>query len=879
MNWQDLFTPQLCSRLSLALLHSLWIVAVIVLAVAAIDYGLRRHAVRIRYVVMTMGLCLSFCVLPAVLVLYGDADTAPAPIPVPTAAATAAQNDRQPAESTSTVIPATTPVAQLIANPTLEPRTAEGLSFNRWSQIFVLVYTLGVLLMLARFLRGVVAARRLCGRAEAIESGPLYELLQRAADSWSMRIVPRLARAEEIIVPKVVGLLRPTILLPMSAGTGLTTDELAMILAHELAHIRRHDMWINLLQRLAETLYFFNPAIWYLSRRISTLREFCCDEAVCTTLQDAQQQSRTRYATALLRVAELSRRRSPTAELATLAASGRSPSELRRRVARLFGEPLREPFPLSRWTALVPMIVVIGLLVAPAAWQSEDGTAAAQSGETGKDKLELKKRKKEPKPKPDSTPTKTTKSDPPQKQPKPKQDKLPITVAGRATDGTGKAIWGAKVYLLSPRTNKQPLAVVKTDEDGNFRFEDVPLPIQPARTTRGRDAGAFELFAEADGYGFAWRSLKWVYPGSKHEEEPNWYNMEKRDLPSRFGRDDPINLDLVFSREAKVRGRIIDEQGRPIADTKLALRSCDPEWDQANFNVFSSPREFESLNERALVPPRIKVRTTDAQGRFEFNKLPANCRFWIDVRPPGHPPRMIWAVTRNRANFDEKGNRVYNGDFDVVFQTPRNMKFRVVYEETGKPAHKVGVGGRVVKAGFWKTTDKNGMIEVPLPDGNYRLAISPRYQTPYLNTDVDVVVSEETAKETITLKLRPAAVLDITVRDADTGTPLEGVDVWREINSGTPNTYRNVHGYKSWEVETRLSHYTRPRSDNDGKMQVFIEPGKHCIGVGKDNFPKGYKQIDTDGREIDCKLGKPTAVEFRMRQELPSLSPTVKRKR
>ncbi len=98
---------------------------------------------------------------------------------------------------------------------------------------------------------------------------------------WRLRSVPLIAQAERIAVPTVIGLLRPMILLPASALTALTANELELILAHELAHVRRFDLWVNLLQRLGEVVLFFNPAMWYLSRRISTLREYCCDELVC----------------------------------------------------------------------------------------------------------------------------------------------------------------------------------------------------------------------------------------------------------------------------------------------------------------------------------------------------------------------------------------------------------------------------------------------------------------------------------------------------------------------------------------------------------------------------------------------------------------------
>ena len=81
-----------------------------------------------------------------------------------------------------------------------------------------------------------------------------------------------------------LGCLKPMVLLPASMLTRLPTALLKAVIAHELSHIRRWDLWGNLLQRFAETLLFYHPAIWWLSRRLSTEREFCCDVmAVRTT--------------------------------------------------------------------------------------------------------------------------------------------------------------------------------------------------------------------------------------------------------------------------------------------------------------------------------------------------------------------------------------------------------------------------------------------------------------------------------------------------------------------------------------------------------------------------------------------------------------------
>ncbi len=144
------------------------------------------------------------------------------------------------------------------------------------------------------------------------------------------------------------------ILLPTATLTGLAPAELELILAHELAHLRRGDLWMQLVQRLAEAVLFYNPALWYLTRRASTLREECCDDAVCNTAAcglagEPTEESRLTYATALVRVVELVNPRLATqAAAVTLAATGHGPSELRRRIARLVGEPVREPVRVSR---------------------------------------------------------------------------------------------------------------------------------------------------------------------------------------------------------------------------------------------------------------------------------------------------------------------------------------------------------------------------------------------------------------------------------------------------------------------------------------------------------------------------------------------------
>ena len=87
---------------------------------------------------------------------------------------------------------------------------------------------------------------------------------------------------------------------------------------------------------------------------------------------------------------------------------------------------------------------------------------------------------------------------------------VPITVFGRAINQAGKPIAGAEIFLASPRTDGKPLATAKTGDDGTYRFEKVPLPIERADTNISSDTGTFEVFGRAEGFGFAWRPLKSV---------------------------------------------------------------------------------------------------------------------------------------------------------------------------------------------------------------------------------------------------------------------------------------------------------------------------------------------------------------------------------
>ena len=198
-------------------------------------------------------------------------------------------------------------------------------------------YVAGVLLMLTRLLLGIRGGARLRRQSEPVTDGALFNSLAERSAALGIRTAPTLAWCRQVAVPTVVGVLRPAILLPLSLRSGMTPEQLAVILTHELAHIRRWDPLINVLQRFIEALLFFHPVVWIVSRQMRRERENCCDDLVLANGNDP-----SGYASTLLEIARIATTRdsvAATPSLAGLVAMGADgqPSELGGRVRRLLG--------------------------------------------------------------------------------------------------------------------------------------------------------------------------------------------------------------------------------------------------------------------------------------------------------------------------------------------------------------------------------------------------------------------------------------------------------------------------------------------------------------------------------------------------------------
>ena len=209
------------------------------------------------------------------------------------------------------------------------------------------IWLIGLGLAALRPVTGFVYGRMLVSRRGG-ESEKLVEICQRLAQRMGIGFPVRAMAIKELDVPMVVGIWRPLILIPVASLNGLSVAELEAVILHELAHIRRWDGIVNLVQVSIETLLFFHPAVWWMSSVVRQERENCCDD-----LAVQAGSARAQLARALFKIEQ--HRESNLA--AGLAFTGGSTLQRIRRLLAAPPQELRQP----RWAGMLPLVVA-GLL-------------------------------------------------------------------------------------------------------------------------------------------------------------------------------------------------------------------------------------------------------------------------------------------------------------------------------------------------------------------------------------------------------------------------------------------------------------------------------------------------------------------------------------
>jgi len=326
------------ARLNLVLLHFLWQGLILALLAGGGLLALRKAGPNARYALLLAMLGL-MAVAP--VVTYGVLPRAPLPVvalalsaasvPAPVVHAPAV-----PTAATTVVLPRMSARAWLLAR-------------LDWLVAF---WAVGVSALSFRLLLGWLGLGRLRRRARPVGEEWRARLTSLAARLRVSRPVVLLESAR-LHAPAVVGWIRPAILVPSAALLGLTAEHLQAVLAHELAHVRRHDYLVNLLQSLVETLLFYHPAVWWLSSRIRHERECCCDDIATQACGDP-----AAYVRALATLRQLC----ASGPALAAAADGGDLSSRLRRLLRL-PESSRPHLPWAAGLVALGLILALGVVL------------------------------------------------------------------------------------------------------------------------------------------------------------------------------------------------------------------------------------------------------------------------------------------------------------------------------------------------------------------------------------------------------------------------------------------------------------------------------------------------------------------------------------
>jgi len=645
------FPAAAVERFGWVLVHSLWQFALVAALAGAAAGAMRRSSAAARYGMLVVAMTV-LVAAPAVTwslqvpalaggerVEFAPADPAADVTGLP--ASSRAARTRNP--TANSVDPAATRVAsEPLAAPAGRPHTGVSLAaawldgarsvLRPWLAWIVAGWGLGVAACSFRPLLGGYALWRLQRRGVSPARAEILDALRRVSVRLGLRRAVRVLQSTVAPMPIALGWLRPVILLPVALVTSMPAAQLEAILAHELAHVRRHDFLVNLLQTLVETVFFYHPAVWWLSRRIRVEREHCCDDLVVQVLGD-----RVEYGRALVAVEES---RGPSPLLAVGVTDGSLLARVRRLAAT--GQDQAASGWGDRWP-LLSLGMTCTLLAAMALWvgvgsasdQPSGRDAAAHAAEPGGAVNEPAAIAGEP----SGRSAAGGKQGPTEPSPA-TQPSEAWSVAGRVVDEAGRPLAGVVVSAHTGMGTLFQTGKAETGADGEYRFDFSP----GLRSTDGIELQVATISARKPGYfeKNLSRQGDLLMARRQPEDEIGWGKKTKDDviLPGQTRR-----LDFVMLPAARLAGTLIDQDNRPLAGYGVSLTG-------------------EELPPSSSVIASVK---TDDKGRFSIAEIPTMFAFQILVEPAKRePPWNAWASGPFHFAAGESDLSVRQGDTEIV---------------------------------------------------------------------------------------------------------------------------------------------------------------------------------------------------------------------
>lgn len=714
----------------------------------------------------------------------------------------------------NTSIP-TDPLEPATPIQTPEPSEASTVSENAISiQAFGLVAITASLIWLAVAL---FFSQRLCSAWHSLRrlirnSTPVDNQILTECDRLARQVnvaTPRLLRSPFLPSPCLAGIRRPTILMP-AEDSKLSIQDL---LIHELAHLRRRDCHWNLLRQIATAVFFFQPLVWILSRRIEVTAEEVCDDFVVQFGGD-----RGDYAKRLIDIAELSS--APIAPVGVGVVALRS--MLSSRVSRIL-DTSRE---ISTRASRLLLMSVLGCGILGTAMtgllglQSENSTVnpetvavATSDEETG---FRARFEPGESKDLGDVTHISVGSME------KMRTEATSTTIRTTVLLPDGSVAKATHVALLGYSRDLKEYTVFasgttsKTGEctlTSNVKFGSA-------------ESDKF-LVARKDGLAIGWKLV----------------------TPSNLESADPITVNL--HEAGVIKGRLIDIEGQPAVGEKLQVKlvfnpDAERESIGANVSFYSTIEKLKNNTPQAWIQPVI----TDQEGRFELIGVPKGFGVYATLYDSEKFAPQGISLNTGQPEQRKQSDRTYRSlvknvkpSEEAVFTLPpaKVITGKITYEDTGEPVPntKISIWASQEEFGSMSsisgTTDADGKYRMlPKPGIRFGVSAFPPSGTAYMGREAETLVWENAdTKRNVDIKLPRVTLVKGRVIEKGTGKPVDDATITFEGSS--KNAPKNV--ITGWQATQK--------TNAEGKFTFAVPQGHGTLTVRKMNSPYVLQTMDS----------------------------------
>ncbi|MFK7772131.1 MAG: M56 family metallopeptidase [Saprospiraceae bacterium] len=330
---QNIFSEEIIQAIGWTMIHSLWQGFAVAVLMGIVMIGLQKRSSKVRHEFAFFSLFLIFIISLSTFIYLYDSVAEGAAL--------------------GTTITVITEGGFVLENATIVQSFFQKSIeyFNEHLPLIVTLWLTGMVFFLLRLLGGLAFIQKLKTQQQQALPAEWQAVFEKIQAKFPMKKTVRIVESALAKTPMVIGYLKPVILFPLGAVNQLTQQEVEAVLAHELAHIYRNDYLLNIIQSFIETIFYYHPAVWWISANIRMERENCCDDIAVKICG-----SSITYVKALVTLEEIQ----PAPNLAMSFSSG-SKNQLLNRVKRILNQPQNKFNIMEKFTATCFLLVALFL--------------------------------------------------------------------------------------------------------------------------------------------------------------------------------------------------------------------------------------------------------------------------------------------------------------------------------------------------------------------------------------------------------------------------------------------------------------------------------------------------------------------------------------